>query len=326
MEVNNYCPLVSIVVITFNSEKYILETLESAKSQNYRNIELIITDDCSTDNTVALCKEWINENKSYFRNVKLIEAMKNTGIPSNCNRGLHATSGEWIKFIAGDDILLDDCISIHIDAARKFHKEKFFVSGVYQLHDNVIDRVLMPPKRFLKKDSDSQRRYFLKYFSYILAPSTFFEREALLSLGGFNERYPGIEDFPLYLKIVKCGYRFQLIESPTVIYRVHRESITRSPNSIFSKSFNKHMEDVVYGSLSDEGMWLWVRHYNMQSQLLQADGKIKLLSWKIRLTDPIYWYKKVCELVFRKQFYIKYTTKKINSISKDELLNITSHN
>lgn len=50
-------PLVSVVVITYNSSKYIVETLNSVKKQTYKNIELIITDDCSTDNTVSVIKD-----------------------------------------------------------------------------------------------------------------------------------------------------------------------------------------------------------------------------------------------------------------------------
>ena len=60
-------PLVSIIVITYNSSKYVLETLESAKAQTYQNIELIVTDDCSNDNTVEICRKWIEENKERFQ-------------------------------------------------------------------------------------------------------------------------------------------------------------------------------------------------------------------------------------------------------------------
>ena len=60
-------PLVSIIVITYNSAKYVLETLESAKNQTYQNIELIISDDCSIDNTVDICTRWLNENKDEIK-------------------------------------------------------------------------------------------------------------------------------------------------------------------------------------------------------------------------------------------------------------------
>ena len=103
-------PLVSIVVITYNSAKYVLETLESAKQQTYCNIELIITDDCSTDNTVDLCDQWLETNKKNFVNVQLLIGTENVGIPANLNKGIKIAHGEWIKSIAGDDILHEDCI------------------------------------------------------------------------------------------------------------------------------------------------------------------------------------------------------------------------
>lgn len=56
-------PLVSVSVITYNSAKTVLETLESIKAQTYQNLELIVSDDCSTDNTVELCRNWIEQNK-----------------------------------------------------------------------------------------------------------------------------------------------------------------------------------------------------------------------------------------------------------------------
>ena len=67
MEMNNQ-PLVSVPVITYNSAKFVLETLESIKAQTYQNIELVISDDCSTDNTVQICRDWvdlINQNTTF---------------------------------------------------------------------------------------------------------------------------------------------------------------------------------------------------------------------------------------------------------------------
>ena len=108
-------PLVSVIVITYNSSNYVLETLESAKAQTYKNIELIISDDGSTDTTVGICKNWINQNKERFVAVKCITTGNNTGIAPNCNRGLKEAKGEWLKFIAGDDILMDSCIERNMD-------------------------------------------------------------------------------------------------------------------------------------------------------------------------------------------------------------------
>ena len=112
--------LVSVVLITYNSSSYVLDTLESVKNQTWDNIELIVSDDGSTDDTITICSSWIAENQNRFYKVVLITVAENTGIPSNCNRGLRATQGEWLKIISGDDILLNSCISQYLSTAAHF--------------------------------------------------------------------------------------------------------------------------------------------------------------------------------------------------------------
>ena len=73
MEINTEHPLVSVAVIAYNSEKYILETLDSVKEQTYDNIELVISDDCSTDNTVKICRHWASQNAQRFSNIQIIQ-------------------------------------------------------------------------------------------------------------------------------------------------------------------------------------------------------------------------------------------------------------
>ena len=64
--------IVSVVVITYNSADYVLETLESIKKQTYKNIELIITDDKSKDNTIEICNKWLDENSKEFIKSRII--------------------------------------------------------------------------------------------------------------------------------------------------------------------------------------------------------------------------------------------------------------
>ena len=79
-------PLVSVPVVTYNSANTILETLESIKAQTYPNIELIISDDCSTDNTIELCLEWLELYKERFTRTEVLTVEKNTGVSANVNR------------------------------------------------------------------------------------------------------------------------------------------------------------------------------------------------------------------------------------------------
>ncbi|MGQ7094825.1 glycosyltransferase family 2 protein, partial [Escherichia coli] len=80
---------ISVMVVTYNSEYTIEETLNSVLLQSYgaENIELIITDDCSKDNTVSIIKKWSVYNKNKFYRVVLIENSVNKGVSENCNIG-----------------------------------------------------------------------------------------------------------------------------------------------------------------------------------------------------------------------------------------------
>ena len=95
---------VSVVVITNNSVKCIIDTLESVKEQTYKNIELIVSDDGSTDETLTLVKEWLDINEGRFTHNSIVESEINTGITKNCNRGTKVAIGKYIKLIAGDDL------------------------------------------------------------------------------------------------------------------------------------------------------------------------------------------------------------------------------
>ena len=117
-------PLVSVPVITYNSAKTVIETLDSIKAQTYQNLELIVSDDCSTDNTVEVCQKWIEENKSRFVRTEVVTVEKNTGVAGNLNRAEAACRGEWIKPIAGDDVLLPNCIQDCIDYVAEHPETK----------------------------------------------------------------------------------------------------------------------------------------------------------------------------------------------------------
>ena len=78
--------LVSVCVVTYNSAATIVDTLESIKAQTYQNLELVVSDDCSKDDTVKVCREWIAANKDRFAAATVIESEVNTGVSANCHR------------------------------------------------------------------------------------------------------------------------------------------------------------------------------------------------------------------------------------------------
>lgn len=216
-------PLVSIIVITFNSSKYVFETLESARAQTYQNIELIVSDDCSTDNTYEICKNWIETNKNRFARTELIEARKNTGIPGNCNRGLRIAGGEWIKFIAGDDILLNNCIeemiffsNINNSYISTSALEEFCEDGLpLRIHKNDYLRFI----KFFKKNNINQFKSYVRNPVFLNSPAILFRKELFDKIGFFDESFRMLEDQPFLLKALHAGYNIHYNEKVTVRYR-----------------------------------------------------------------------------------------------------------
>ena len=108
-------PLISVIILTYNSSSTVLETLDSVFVQSYKRIELIISDDSSKDSTVELCNNWISLNRSRFESCKVVTSATNTGVTLNVNRGVKECKGEWIKILGGDDLFLSNAISDVVD-------------------------------------------------------------------------------------------------------------------------------------------------------------------------------------------------------------------
>jgi alpha-1,3-rhamnosyltransferase len=234
-------PLVSIVVITYNSSQYVLETLESAKAQIYQNIELIISDDCSTDNTVEICGNWIDENKDRFVQSKLITIENNTGISANCNRGCRTANGAWIKLMAGDDLLFPDAIYEYVHFVKTIHCE--ICCCKLKLFGNDKKFVLQHESEYenyyknLNKNLKSQQQLILKNL-FVPGPGLFFSKTLYDYIGGFDEKYPFSEEYPFIIKILYANNRIHLINKYLVHYRIHLGSLCRNPLGLNIKVFN----------------------------------------------------------------------------------------
>jgi alpha-1,3-rhamnosyltransferase len=266
-------PLVSIIVITYNSANYVLETLESAKTQTYPEIELIISDDGSKDETIEICQRWADENNLHFVEIKILSVKKNTGIPSNCNRGISASNGEWIKLIAGDDILETHCISnftnFLVDNPSALvitsQQESFFTdNNNNKIYVNKRPEVTNSNSSFYKNDSNAvlQLRYLANRKVLIAGPTYFINAELLKNINGFNEKYKLLEDYPLFIKILKNNIPIFYLDKITVFYRISNNSVS---SSNLNKIYPKYYKD-------------WYKHlFNEVFNILSCSGKIDLI-------------------------------------------------
>ncbi len=236
-------PLVSVIVTTYNSAKYIIETLESAKAQTWENIELIVSDDCSGDNTIELTRNWISLNKERFSRIDIIEVPKNTGVSANCNRCIKASNASWIKFIAGDDILLPNCIADNMHFVTRNPEAQILFSQIKVYQDTFQDQNYQHttpnqfPDNLFHSSFDAQKQFEIlcECDRIHFTPSYMFHREALEKVGFYDESERLVEDYPMWLKLTKAGIRLHYFHTPTVCYRIHAYATNNTGSDVLFK-------------------------------------------------------------------------------------------
>jgi Predicted glycosyltransferases len=231
-------PLVSIIVITYNSSKTILDTLDSLKHQTYQNLELIVSDDGSKDSTVSICKKWIEDNKQRLVNAKVITTDCNTGTAGNCNRGCRAASGEWIKIIAGDDLMINDGIEKLVkfavsDDTYEIVSGKVEIFGVKSANydDNVWN---FNQKLHRVFDTASEQHWYLVRRNFLAAMAVMMKKSLWEKVGGFDEDIPLLEDWPMWIKVTEAGVMIHFFDEPVARYRLTSGSVRANNGFLYS--------------------------------------------------------------------------------------------
>lgn len=246
--------LVTVSVTSYNSSKFIEDTLESIKEQSYHNITLQISDDHSTDDTIEICKKWIDKNLNRFLAAKIIVPEKNTGVSANCNRGWDACKTVWYKDIAGDDILLPNCIQDNLnymklnpDTVVLFSRMKVF-GATLEYNKKVENNFDLS---FFKLDPEMQLLRLLKRGNCLPAPTIFYNL-GLLKKNGIrhDERIPLLEDYPKWINLLRNGIKFHFMDSETVLYRISENAL--STQKIHSPKYFNSLRSFYFLYLFDD--------------------------------------------------------------------------
>lgn len=225
-------PLVSVAIITYNSSKTVIEALDSIYNQNYPNIEVIISDDCSKDNTVDVCHEWVRVHQDRFARVEIMTVDENTGVSGNVNRCWNECRGEWIKPLAGDDILMDHCVEdmvaymlVNPQIVCAFSRMKAFGRSREE-NEEYMTRVFNYD--FFNWSIEEQKEYMYYGGNCIPAPTSFFNREKVLHQLDIHadERIPMVEDVILWINMLRKNVQFGFLDKEEVLYRLSDSSLS----------------------------------------------------------------------------------------------------
>lgn len=222
---NSSLPLVSVCVISYNSEKTIVETLDSIYAQSYENLELVISDDHSSDDSVSVCRRWLECHESRFTNSVLIVKNNNGGVAANLNTAVAAARGEWLKTIAADDLLLPDCIKDNLNFVFHNDNQGIVFSKILPFRTeggaNILVDYNMPSRSAIPCYSLPAKEQYERILVRCFTPSnSAFFKKSLLEEFSFPEQYPFNEDDPLWLRMTKTGIQLCYFDKATVMYRL----------------------------------------------------------------------------------------------------------
>lgn len=226
-------PLASIIVLTYEKFNHLNDNLESVFIQDYPNMELIISDDCSTNFPHELIYEKTMKKPSNIKNIKLRRNTSNLGIVKNYNAAICAASGEYIIPLSADDIFQSsDVVSSIIKA---FLSKKYLIitgkrQGIIDDYSGIGE--ILPKKDDLEFLSKSPLTLFKKLCegNFISGSCTSFSRKLFDKYGLFNETYHYLEDFPKYLSITRQGEQIGFIDK--ILIKYHAGGISYSKRNL----------------------------------------------------------------------------------------------
>lgn len=206
-------PLVSVIIPTYNRAEMLPNSVNSVINQTYKNLEIIVVDDGSTDNTKEVVKKFKDKRIKYFK--------KRNGGPSSAqNYGIKKTKGKYITMLADDDEYLLDKVKLQVEFMQKHRNLVFCYCNVFLKTDSDM-------RLFLDKPAKNAFLDLLIGRNFISAPAVMIKTKILKSSGGFDTSLEVAEDYDLWLRITKKHKRFAYIDMPLAIVTTHELNLSK---------------------------------------------------------------------------------------------------
>ena len=236
-------PVVSVLMTAYNRENYISEAIESVLASSYTNLELIIVDDCSKDNTVMIAENYAAQDNR----IKVYKNERNLGDYPNRNMAASYASGEYIMYCDSDDKLFPDSIETVL---KIIDKTPGFNFAMYWHHSN---------NRFTLSSEEALRKHFFqKQFLYMGPGGTFIRYSFFKDIGGYPVKYGPANDMYFNLKVAsKSSITFVPFE-----FTFYRRHDGQEINNRFSYMYNNYLymkdalEELILPFSSKELAWL----------------------------------------------------------------------
>lgn len=235
-------PIISVVVPIYNTESYLKLAIDSILNQSVVDIEVILIDDCSSDQSLQICEDYARVDSR----VRVLKRAKNGGIVSALNDGLSAVRGEYIARMDADDISMPERFSEQLDYLRRNPEVGLCGTSIEIIDPNnkvIAIRLAETDPRLV--------RSLLKYFSPIAHPTWMIRKSVLDKLGGYRDVAP-VEDYDFLNRVVLNGFSIGNTKYVGLKYRILPTSISSTRTILQRRGFSLLRKHYQKGEELDE--------------------------------------------------------------------------
>ncbi len=226
MNVVDKMPLVSITIPSYNHGSYVKACIESIILQDYANIELIIIDDGSTDDSVLKISEMVDRCRARFHRFEFVHR-PNKGLCATLNEALEWAQGDYFSVTDSDDLLFPSKTSVLVLEIEGLSKVAGVFGGAEIINTDGSILNVIRPQCFTYEFSDILRRNKMMFSSCMLI------RLDLMRLTGGYPKDLYIEDWYMWLKLTEGGDKLKVIAEPLIQYRLHETNISKNVFKMF---------------------------------------------------------------------------------------------
>ena len=227
---------ISVILTSYNYEQYIKEVIESVLNQTFKDFELIIVDDCSTDNSAEIIKQF-NDSR-----IKFIQNDKNYGLKYSVQKALNIAHGEWIAFLESDDLWVSNTLETRIKYIEQYPEIGIIFNDVEEFGDEewlkAVENNFIRTRKILNRLKFPKNIFYninvhnlIMTFSSVMIKREFFENL------NFNTPIDALLDWWIYIHIAYNTKAFYIKEKLTK-WRQHRESYILKKNHVPFKLAN----------------------------------------------------------------------------------------
>lgn len=211
--------MISVIMPCYNASKYIVEAIQSLVKQTFTDWELVIVDDGSTDGSVQVVMNYVQTLSEKLQQKIHHIQQSNSGACVARNRGIHESTGDYIKFLDADDILMPTCLEEQMQQITQLKENQipFGYYGNVDEHGTLLSNYQFSPNELAAVEADPINFFFHNWRILITCP--LHRKEILLRVGGFDESLKRGQETDLHFRVSLEEVRFMYYPTYTFLYR-----------------------------------------------------------------------------------------------------------